>query len=368
MVNRTSGSLSGGYSKYLKELTPLLRSHDAVSELQVFVPEKAAFLVSPRAAPVQTWAGRRELVDALEAFSPDVVFVPTARLSPLPRIPSVCMVRNMEPLTVPFEGNSLQDKARNVGRWIAARQAVRSADRVIAVSDFVREFLVERWRVDQRKVGTVRHGVEAATAVGDDSRPVSLARGVGDFLFTAGSIRPARGLDEAVLALADLRSRGVHQQLVVAGSADAGSRAYHTGLRRLVVEHGLEGAVHWLGNVTGPEMSWCFSHCAVFVSTTRAEACPNTVLEAMSHGCVSISPGTPPMPEFFGETAWYYPKGNLIMLANLMERAIGLSAQVRATMTGAAKARAREFTWSRCADQTVAQLRQAYGDGGSRNG
>ncbi len=53
--------------------------------------------------------------------------------------------------------------------------------------------------------------------------------------------------------------------------------------------------------------------------TSRAEACPNTVLEAMAHGAVSISTDQQPMPEFYGESAAYYRATDAAQLASQIE-------------------------------------------------
>ena len=160
VVNLTSGGLSGGYRKYLARLMPLLASDPRVHALSVFVPEGAAAGIE-RGIDVRTWpkhAGRRfpSLVRDVVAGAPDVVFVPTARHAEFGNIPVVTMVRNMEPLTVPFGGNTWAEGMKNVARAWEARRACRRAARVIAVSEHVRDFIVSRWQIDRDRVGTGR--------------------------------------------------------------------------------------------------------------------------------------------------------------------------------------------------------------------
>ena len=81
----------------------------------------------------------------------------------------------------------------------------------------------------------------------------------------------------------------------------------------------------WAGQLTEPEMAWCFGHCEAFVMTSRAEACPNVALEAMSHGCRVVSTSQPPMPEFFGEAAAYYRGGDARDLARAVRGLLGES-------------------------------------------
>jgi glycosyltransferase involved in cell wall biosynthesis len=231
LVNLTSGGLSGGYAKYLGALLPLLEQDPRVSALSVFAaPGVAASPVFT--GRVRTWPehdgtrGYRSLRDQLAALAPDVIFFPTARLVRAGAIPTVVMVRNMEPLTVPFGGNTWREGLRNLARARAARAACRRASRVVAVSQFVKSFLMQRWRIDEERVGVVYHGIDPVESGPPASRPDALS-GDAPFLFTAGSVRPARGLEDVIGALPRVLQRYPHQSLVIAGGADDESYATH---------------------------------------------------------------------------------------------------------------------------------------------
>src|SRR6185295_12725507 len=123
---------------------------------------------------VRTWdpgdnAARTALVRQVIGSAPDVVFVPTARYTRFGEVPVVTMVRNMEPLTVPFDGNSWSEGLKNLARAWEARRACRRATRVIAVSEHVRNFIVSRWKIETNRVGTVYHGVDDQHPTGSSS-------------------------------------------------------------------------------------------------------------------------------------------------------------------------------------------------------
>jgi len=130
IVNLTSGGLSGGYLKYLVNLVPLLRQDPRVTKLDVFVPE--GVLLPAHCGSLRMWpkrdgaAGFPTLRGTLASLAPDVVFFPTARLVDCGAIPTVVMVRNMEPLLVPFGGNGWRESLRNLAR---ARVAHRGGAR-----------------------------------------------------------------------------------------------------------------------------------------------------------------------------------------------------------------------------------------------
>jgi glycosyltransferase involved in cell wall biosynthesis len=362
LVNLTGGGLSGGYVKYLQALLPLLERDSRISALHVFAPLGVAVPNVAR-GPVRTWPAndgirgyrhlRRQLVD----LAPDVIFFPTARLVRAGAIPTVVMVRNMEPLTVPFGGNTWPEGLRNLARARAARVACRRASRVVAVSRYVRAFLVRRWQLDETRVAIVYHGIDPAGTGPVPSRPVAVA-GDSPFLFTAGSIRPARGLEDVIRALPEVLRHHPAQSLVIAGTVDPSGQPYATRLRRLAQVLGVDQRVVWAGHLNAAEMAWAFGRCAAFVVTSRAEACPNLALEAMSHGAAIVSTTQEPMPEFFGDVAAYYAPRDTGELASRLGEVLSARAMAGARAQ-AGIARAGGFTWRQTADRTIRELQRA---------
>jgi glycosyltransferase involved in cell wall biosynthesis len=341
VANLTGGGFSGGYRKYLDRLVPLLADDPRVSAVQVYGPGTAPHQIS-------------------QPFDPDVFFIPTARWLDVAGAPVVPMVRNMEPLAVPLAGNGPMESLRNLARARVARRACRQGDRIIAVSSFVRDFLVERWSIDTAKIGVVEHGVDPPMALADTVRPAALeGPDVPGFAFTAGSLRPARGLEDAIRALGELRGRGVPMALVVAGSTTPATRRYEQRMRGLARECSVEGQVLWAGELAAPEMAWCFRHCLAFVMTSRAEACPNLLLEAMAHGCACISVDRRPMTEMLGPAGRYYSLGSGPDLARQLSAAAALDADARGRLRRSTLERAAGFDWHRTAEKTVDQLELA---------
>jgi glycosyltransferase involved in cell wall biosynthesis len=353
VVNLTSGGLSGGYRKYLSRLIPLLANDRRISALSMFVPERAGIEMDP-GIDVRTWPrsdrNLTTLLRDLAARQPDVVFVPTARHLSSGSVPVVVMVRNMEPLEVPFGGNTWVEGLRNVARAWEARRACRRATRVIAVSDHVRRFIVSHWHIGEDRIGTVYHGVDGPGLSSRDDDTTDRRT-----LFTAGSIRPARGLEDVIRAL-PLVDRDV--RLVIAGQVDPGCEGHAAGLRRLCDTLRVADRVTFAGQLGSSEIAEALHGSAAFVMTSRAEACPNTALEAMSCGSVIVSVDRPPMPEFFREAALYYPVAAAESLARQL-RAVLADPAARDRLARAALLRAADFSWDTTRDRTIQELERA---------
>ena len=362
IVNLTGGELSGGSKKYLQHVVPLARRDPRVERVEVFVPDAARQTIAGGSVePFSTWssadarAGFPKLKARLTSLAPDVVFVPNARFIST-EIPSVVMVRNMEPLTGTIR-NSWSDKARAAARRFVAWRACARADRVIAVSQHVSEFLTTRWRVPAGKIGIVYHGVDAAErpAVASPAPPMVKELEGLRFLFTAGSIRPARGLEDAIRALKDLKIAGGHHHLAIAGRATSGSRGYEREMRNLAESCDVADRAHWVGQLDANAMSWCFANCETFVMTSRTEACPNVVLESLSYGCVSVSTDSAPMPEFYQNAAAYYSAGDGASLASVILD-VDQSRSRRDELRANAFNRAAQFDWRVTAERTIGEF------------
>ena len=288
----------------------------------------------------------------------DVVFIPSAMWVNCGQTPVVTMIQNMEPLVVPFQENPLKECIKNIGRYMANLYACRKANRVIAISKFVKTYLTEKWRIKSDRIGLVYHGIDLTTQeIADDHGVIAPLKSV-PFIFTAGSIRPARGLEDIIRALAILNAKQP-MQLAIGGNVDPGMEPYFIRLKNIAASSEIAEHIHWLGKLNDSEMAWCYSHCEAFIMTSRVEACPNITLEAMSHGCVSIASENPPLSEFFGASALYYPPKDSTTLAKQIRAVISMGQAERSTMSSAAKDIASRFSWKICAQKTVDELQKA---------
>jgi glycosyltransferase involved in cell wall biosynthesis len=79
----------------------------------------------------------------------------------------------------------------------------------------------------------------------------------------------------------------------------------------------------------------------------------------MSHGCVNIASENPPLPEFFGTSALYYPPMDSTILASQVQSVISMGQAERLVMSRSAKNIVLKFSWKICAQRTVDELQKA---------
>lgn len=353
MLNLTAGGLSGGYRKYLRRVVPMLCAEGTVRELLVVLPpghEQQPGITGDVWSwrPGEHWRGYPALRDRVRAWKPDVVFIPTARYIDC-QAPTLVMVQNMLPMLPPTLRDGLSAWAKLRVDATLARRATRSATRVIAVSDYVRDFLVEHWSVPAQNIGVVYHGVDEAVPIQESSSTPSLPNE--PFIFTAGSLFTYRGLEDAVRALA-LTATPV--KLVIAGE---GSASYRTRMMALANQLGVANRIVWLGQVDPTVMTVAYQQCVAFVMTSRVEACPNIALEAMASGARCISTSCAPMPEFFAEQALYYAASDSSALATHINTVVGTPTVEAMQHRLGVQQRAGVFTWDDTLRGVVRELK-----------
>jgi glycosyltransferase involved in cell wall biosynthesis len=152
---------------------------------------------------------------------------------------------------------------------------VRDADRLIAVSPSVRDYMIGRG-ISAERVVYVPNGVPAASHSVERHPPTGT--------WTLGAIalfRPRKGIEILLEALAALRSRGANVRLRAVGSFETAT--YETAIRGLAVRLGLEAAIDWIGFTRNVNRELAKIDLFVLPSLF-GEGLPMVVLEAMAAG------------------------------------------------------------------------------------
>lgn len=371
IINLTGGAISGGYSSYLQNMLPRLVCDKRIESLLCVSPSTVGLesrfkhlknIEFVNCQPFRFFYNRadRELFFRLNKFSPDVIFVPVERSFSFNKIPIVSMVQNMEPFTGFFKNDPLMEKIKKQIQYIEAKNAMKKSDRIIAISKFVREFLVNNLKINSEKIGLVYHGIEL-TRNFLGRRPCSIPKDwERNFLFTVGSIRPARGLEDAFCAMEYLFLNNSNiTGLVVAGDSVANMIPYKKKLEKWLLAHKLSHKVCWVGSLDQNEMAWCYQNCNVFLMTSRVESFGMIAVEAMAYGCICVAANNPCLPEIFDTAAAYYSATNGKNLSEIIQNISFWDDSQRKAASEQAKRRVNCFSWDVCVEKTIAELEKA---------
>jgi glycosyltransferase involved in cell wall biosynthesis len=173
----------------------------------------------------------------------------------------------------------------------------------------------------------------------------------------AGRVIPRKGLLLLLQALAQVQKEIPEARVRVAGETDS-APDYVTACRQFIEEHGLTGAVAFLGSLDLQQMVEEYSTCKVLALTSKQETAPAAIAEAMAAGRPVVATrvcGVPYMVED-GASGVLVEYGDVVRLAQALLRLLRDS-PLRARLGQ----RGRELAERRFRLETVAsQTRQAY--------
>jgi glycosyltransferase involved in cell wall biosynthesis len=241
-------------------------------------------------------------------------------------------------------------KARNSRRQVFLfRLATSLADRVACVSDDAAALTV-REGVSPRRVFTVRNGIDltrfAYTGPAPDGPVVTVAR-----------LSPEKDVATLVRAAAVVARRLPSFRLEVAGDG-----VCRPDLRRLTSELGMEGHVHFHGEVR--DVPALLGRARLFVLPSVEEGISLTLLEAMARGLPVVATRIGGNPEVVadGETGLIVPASDPDVMAGAVLRLLG-DAEAGRRMGRAGRQRVEAHFDVR---RMVADYEAAYAGGGAR--
>lgn len=365
LINYVS-AVSGGAVAYLKNITSYLlklEETSATNDLNITIllnKKQLTYLPDnfdkSRLIVVENKTGAKRLIweylrlpVIVKENNIDVIFTPYQITRLIDNVVNVVMVRNMEPFTFHNYKYAFNTFLRNRLLKYQTIKTIKNAEKVIAVSSYVYEYIINNLHISENKLMQIYHGRDESFNPGKAIDDVDILASIGltsSYIFTCGSILPYRKCEDIISAFHRCGNSNKFK-LVVAGTGT--DKNYASKLHELINKN---KNIIMLGHVDHELMKVLFRNCHVFVTATETEACPNIAIEAMSSGCEILSSDVKPMPEMFKGTAVLYEHGNIEQLGQKLADYLNSPKQVNEF----ALKRAGEFSWEKCAKQTYNYL------------
>ena len=248
---------------------------------------------------------------------------------------------------------------------LMTRLAVRSADRIIAVSDATKADLRRVLGVRDDQVIVIHEAAAPEFAVTPSREAV--ARVVSRYGITppyclfVGNLEPRKNLARLIEAFALVTARhppgDAAPQLVLAGT-----RAWLSGgILNAVVTHGLAERIVFTDYVPPVDLPALYAGAACFVFPSVYEGFGLPVLEAMAAGAPVVASRVGAIPEVAGDAALLVDATRPATIAEAIE-AVLADPGLRATLVERGRRRAQAFSWETAARRTLAVYTAVHGD------
>jgi glycosyltransferase involved in cell wall biosynthesis len=192
------------------------------------------------------------------------------------------------------------------------RALTRRASKVIAITDALARFQVERVGLPADKLEVIHYGLDELPAAWG-SNPADGVASDARVLLAVCRLEPQKGLDVAIRALPEIRARHPHAELVVLGEG-----AQRSELEQLAKS--LQVPVHFLGRV--PDVAAWLRRADLLVHPARWEGFGLALLEAMLASKPIVATNVSSIPEIVadGETGLLVPPDDARALAAAVTR------------------------------------------------
>ncbi len=238
---------------------------------------------------------------------------------------------------------------------LALRRVINGAEVVIAVSQSLKDSLVEHERVDISKITVVHNGIDSGTfhpVKEAETRRLRDALGLAPntpVVGTVGRLIPSKGMDVLIQAAPELVHKFPGLKIIIVGSGPM-----QQSLRSTAAGLGLSRDIVFTGHVA--ELLPYYALFDVFALPTTAEAFGMTAVEAMLAGCPVVASRTGGLSEIIAnrETGLLVPPGDSGALAAAI-RAQLTDTRAARKMAARAQTVAREqFSLTRMVAETEA--------------
>ena len=237
-------------------------------------------------------------------------------------------------------------------------RAVTVADHILADSFATRLDLIKLLNVPESKTSVVWLAPNSDVYQPQTAAAVAEVRARWQlpdrFILFAGTLEPRKNVDGLLRAYRLLLDRAARSPALIL----AGSRGWlFDETRALIADLRLSDHVRWIDTPPDTDLAALYTAASLFVLPSHYEGFGLTVLEAMACGAPCIISQRGSLPEIAGGAALEIDPDDTAALSTAIERVLNDEA-LQQNLHRAGLARVKEFSWQRCAQETLAAYHQ----------
>lgn len=353
-------NVESGASSYIRNVVPEILTRDRTNRYLIVRNGSEKLDLDEFDVEVVVAPGSSDMSQLLWSISvlPSVlkrrgVDVYHAMKMPGPVWAAPAVINTMHSIFDPYKGEFPVDLRTRVFLKTFGNPMVRRSDRIIAVSEFVKDCLVDQYALEESIIDVIYHGVDPTFEV--------LGKEVIDevlqeeeiprrFVLSVGNVVKVKNHVSAVRAFA-AASLPDDAVLVIAGRADG---EYAEVVKREVSRLGLDHRVRFLGFVGRRTLNALMQSATVLLFPSLTEGCPVTMLEAFQCGLPVIASKRGGLWDVGRDVARFVEDPHDYNGFADILRTLWTDDETREAMRLRSLNKVREFSWARSADQHIA--------------
>lgn len=241
---------------------------------------------------------------------------------------------------------------RHSKNWLR-KKTMNWADHFITISNSMRQEVIEYWGIKPEKISVIYNGISPwwYEKLSDEIKQQVMKKlGVpSNFILVVGTLQPKKNIPRIVDAFLKL-PQDIQQQfpLVIVGKSGWNTEESEAAVEKLIAsKNGF-----WLRYISNSDLHALYQAASMHLHPSLHEGFGLTVLQAFASGTATITSNITAMPEIAGNAAYLVDPLSVDSIANGIQL-LATNPSLRKDLIEKGYARAKEFSWKKCADKTV---------------
>jgi glycosyltransferase involved in cell wall biosynthesis len=240
------------------------------------------------------------------------------------------------------------------------REAITKADHLIAITEATKQDIIKFYKIDSAKITVVYHGIDKQRfrlmQKGEEhlvDQVKSKYNITKPYLLYIGNVQPRKNIQGLIKAYQKLRANTHHNyQLVIAGA-----KAWLVDEVMKEIGDDYREDIIFTGRFEDAELTPLLWGTDLFVLPSFYEGFGLPILEAMACGVPVVVADTPSLVEVGGEACLSFDPHSIDDMAKVLDNILSNS-KLREKMIKLGLKRVEQFSWNRCAEDTIAVIKK----------
>jgi len=272
----------------------------------------------------------------------DIFFSPAHYLPRFCSVTSIVTIHDLSYLYYPED--FLKKDLFQLKNW--SSYSLKKAKKIIAVSKTTKKDIIKNYKIPDEKIEVIHNGYEKPIKYQISN--IKFEKINDPYILYVGTLQPRKNILTLIKAFEKFKNFYPEFKLIIAGKKGW----LYDKIFRLVTDLGLEGDVYFTDYVTDNQLVFLYKNAFCFVLPSFYEGFGIPLLEAMSFDCPVISSFYSSLPEIGADACLYFDPNNVFDLVEKL-KLLKENKKLRKELTKKGKTRIKEFSWKKCADQTL---------------
>jgi glycosyltransferase involved in cell wall biosynthesis len=227
---------------------------------------------------------------------------------------------------------------KRLGYKIVLNHAIRNSKRIIVPTNFVKEDIIQNFRISQDKIFVIYEGFDRKIEGTGENE-------YGNYFLYVGNAYPHKNLEKMIEAFRIFSKRNENFKLILVGKNDY----FYKRLKNKINEN----TVLFLHDVSDSKLYNLYKNAVSLVDPSLIEGFGLPVLEAISVRCPVIASDIPTFREIYKDLILYFNSNNIVDIANKMEEVVKLKNKFYEKKSDEIIVMLDKFNWEKTARKTL---------------